>query len=124
LKKEKYLRYFIFGHIFLMIVLFIMSQVNEIPTKIFLWIMTGFGGGTVFCIEKILNLNNDLKKKSLEFSENIGHVMGLILGIVIINITHNYDSLILTSSLLALITVILMLLYYNSNKINKRRFKL
>ena len=123
LKKEKYLLYFISGHIFLMFVLFAMSQIEYVSIKAFLWIMTGFGGGTVFCIEKILNSNNDLKKKPLEFSENIGHVLGLGLGIAIFNITKNFNSVILTSSVLAFITVVLMLVYHNSNQIKLRRAK-
>jgi len=121
LKKEKFLLYFIGGHVFLMLVLLAMSQIDYVSVKILLWVITGFGGGTVFCIEKLLNSNNDLKKEPLEFSENIGHVLGLALGIVIYNITKNYNSVILSSSILAFFTVVLMLIYNNSNQIKLRR---
>jgi len=108
---------FVAGHIYLALVLIFMSFTNSIEFKILLWIITGFGGGTVYCIEKIYASYNDLNKGALEFSENIGHVLGLTFGILIFNITNSYNMVIISAGTLTIITVMLMILYIKSKQV-------
>lgn len=114
LRKNSYILYFIVGHVFLVLVLLIMSFTTNINLRIFLWIITGFGGGTVFCIEKILKRYNDFNKAALTFSENIGHVLGIASGIGIYLIFKSTNIVIISASIFAAITVVLMIIYLKS----------
>jgi len=45
-----------------------------------LWIITGSGGGTVFCLERINERRHELSKADIGFAENPGHVLGVLAG--------------------------------------------
>ncbi len=112
LKKEKYFRYFITGHLFLTIVLFSLAYNSDNYWSIILWILTGFGGGTVFCIEKINNLTNESTKRDIVFSENIGHIIGVIFGLVVYLFSTKTNYPVYLSSIFAGVTALLMIIYY------------
>ena len=44
------------------------------------WLLTGVGGGTVFCIR---HLSNKYEYINMNLSENIGHILGSIFAIFI-----------------------------------------
>ena len=117
LTKERYIFYLVSGHIYLTFVLLSMALVNSVYLKLTLWILTGLGGGTVFCIEKIFKKINIYNKYSIDTSENYGHVVGLISGILIFNFFKSYEAAIIFSSLCALLTAFLAIRINNKNKI-------
>ena len=45
-----------------------------------LWLLTGLGGGSVFCIKHLAKHYSDL---DMELSENIGHVLGPIVAVLL-----------------------------------------
>lgn len=117
--KRHYIVYFFSGHIFLLLVLVLMGITNNYHYKILLWIITGFGGGTVFCIEKILELKSRLREKASELSENIGHVLGVIVGFCCYAMFKDYDAVIFLSAFLVGITILIMLIYLKLNGIKE-----
>lgn len=44
------------------------------------WLLTGLGGGSVFCIKR---LSNKYSQTSMELSENIGHSIGPAIAIIL-----------------------------------------
>lgn len=109
IKGTKYQYYFIIGHIYLLIVLVLLYLNRGLHAAIFLWIFTGFGGGTVVCLEKIRKQNKLGNKESLELSENIGHILGVIVGLVCYYSFNNVYSPILVSIAAVLCAIGLML---------------
>ncbi|HYE09043.1 MAG TPA: hypothetical protein VEF53_02560 [Patescibacteria group bacterium] len=119
LRKRSYERYFIFGHISLFIILVSMYFLNNLYIKIILWVLTGFGAATVFCIERIFAKNRIQNKHQLDLSENTGHIMGLCSGLLIYNLFHSIDSVIMSAGVYALLTAIMMLRYLKTNTLEE-----
>jgi hypothetical protein len=70
----------------LLMPLFIIFYENNL-IFIIIWILTGLGGGTIFALKKILQVDN---KPDLEFSENIGHVLGVFLSFIMFFIYNSF----------------------------------
>lgn len=76
-------RFFIFGHSLLVVVLLGLYLIPSLGLRFLLWVLTGLGGTTVFCIK---NLKDDWRREpaatgngeSLAVSENTGHVLGTL----------------------------------------------
>ena len=66
------------GHIGVSLLLLSMSLVTRLPLFITLWVMTGFGGGTVYTISARAKSAMCYDKSSMTISENIGHTLGLL----------------------------------------------
>ncbi len=70
-------------HSFLAICMLMMAlaslQENYLLVLLF-WLLTGLGGGSVFCIK---NLSNRYSQINMELSENIGHSIGPVIAIVL-----------------------------------------
>lgn len=113
LQKDTYAKYFIIGHSFLTLTLICMFLFRANPLIILFWILTGFGGGTVFCIGKINNSKEFCAKIDLTFSENIGHILGVIGGGLSFIITNNIYSPIIFSSVCAILAMSGMLFCKN-----------
>jgi hypothetical protein len=118
-KGNNYSIYLICGHIFLVILLIAMSLCNSDLTRIFLWVLTGFGGGTVFCIKEILTQHNKYDNHLLETSENYGHVFGVIASIILYAIFRNVNVPIFFASICAMLTVLLAFLLRLNTKGDK-----
>jgi hypothetical protein len=75
---------------------------------VFLWFLTGFGGGTVF----VLRLREKAESKSLRLDawENIGHVFGLALGAILVYCLH-MEAALLAAAAVACGTAALMVLH-------------
>jgi hypothetical protein len=97
-------------------------QVLSFPLKLILWILTGFGGGTVFCIEGIFKKYDIRDKLSIDISENYGHILGLVAGIVIFNVFKVYEAPIIFSALRALSVALLTINFaFKSTKESESR---
>lgn len=92
----KYKTVFFVGHSFLAICLGLMTwMANAGFAKgvLFCWLFTGFGGGTVFCIK---HLSSKYEQINMDLSENIGHVMGPALAILICFYAPDIEITVLT----------------------------
>lgn len=113
LKKSTYYKYLCIGHIWLAgILITIVLNIDNIYAITILWILTGFGGGTVFCINKINKCKDNTSELSMSFSENIGHVLGVAIGLLIFIVTKSMIYPVILSSIFAIMTVILISYYY------------
>ena len=119
LRGNMFQKYLIIGHIFLTIVLFSLAQSSNATILIILWILTGFGGGTVFCIEKLNHITNECRKSDIVFSENIGHIIGVLLGMLAYLLSYNIKLPIYLSSAFASLTAMLMII--NSSTVFKKQ---
>lgn len=104
LRKEIYAKYFIAGHSFLTLTLICMYIFNNNLITVF-WILTGFGGGTVFCIGKLNDIKKFCAKDDLTFSENIGHILGVLGGAASYVITDNIYAPIIFSAACAILAM-------------------
>lgn len=68
---------FIGGHLFLTIVLVLLTLMSAAPwVSVALWILSGFGGGTVYCLA-LLHKRERLPHTNLERAEDAGHLLGV-----------------------------------------------
>ena len=112
-------KYFICGHVFLTIVLFVLAINYDTTLSAILWILTGFGGGTVFCIKELNTKLGLCSSNDIVFSENIGHILGALMGMVSYYSFESYMAPIIFSMICALSAVIGMsfLLYRGGKEI-------
>lgn len=74
-------RVFIIGHLSLAAALMLMSMTATSPwMALAFWIMSGFGGGTVYCLT-LLHKHEGLTHDRLERAEDIGHLLGVAVAI-------------------------------------------
>ena len=121
LRGKQYLTYLVCGHVFLALILTVMALCESDLIKVFLWILTGFGGGTVFCIKEILKQHGKYDNYALETSENFGHVIGVIACICVYTVFKNTDATILFASACAALTVILVF-YFRLNGMKETNY--
>lgn len=75
---------FIIGHVYVAVTLIGLSFFSKIwYLAVAMWILTGFGGGTVFCLSE-LNKNFGLSKEQLVKYEDIGHIGGVALAVTLV----------------------------------------
>lgn len=88
-------RMFFIGHGFLALVMAglgaAFSLGNTIAVMVF-WMLTGLGGGTVFCIK---HLTRRYETMDMTFSENLGHTLGPLTAILAINVLTGQETVIL-----------------------------
>ncbi len=75
---------FLVGHVSLTILLLVMATV--LPgtwATIGLWLASGLGGGTVYCIS-ILHRRACLAHRRLELAEDIGHLLGVLISLAVV----------------------------------------
>ena len=95
------------GHTFLMLILLLLPNVS---LKVFipLWILAGFGGGTVFAISALCSQTSTYKKENLTFTENIGHFVGTATSVTWISLfPQNVRHISYLSALCVLIVLLL-----------------
>lgn len=115
LRGQHYVQYFVLGHTWLALVLVLLGLSTNGLIATLLWILTGFGGGTVFCLEKINEQTHHSSKEALTFSENIGHILGVGLGMVAYQITQNTQIPVFCAACCAAVAMICMLFYTARN---------
>ena len=69
-------RYLFIGHTFLLLILLLLPMARSTVSFAVLWILTGFGGGTVFAITALFRESPDYHQDILNYTENIGHFAG------------------------------------------------
>jgi len=96
-------RVLVYGHLFLTGVLSILA-LNVVPGLTgWLWILTGLGGGTVYCIHRLGE-----SKDEHERSEEAGHMVGPFLGLTLIAETAKSHVPVAAAALLALLVAALV----------------
>lgn len=113
---KKYYTYLINGHVFLVLVISGIALTTFVPLKIVLWVLTGFGGGTVFCIKEILKSKRGYDYHALESSENYGHVLGVFCSIILYVLFFTLNASIYFAAFCAAGTALLAIISYK-NKI-------
>jgi hypothetical protein len=79
------------------------SGYENLPILLATWFLTGFGGGTVFGIRRLsVEWPPFHTSSDLDMWENVGHVLGVALGIGVVAFFSKVDSLFITGAVLAL----------------------
>lgn len=99
---------FLIGHTFLAFVLILMWAFQPSPfASLVFWILSGFGGGSVYCIT-LMHRSESLDHSRLENSEDLGHLLGVVLAIGLVSFSGEVSVLPLAGGLLAIATALLM----------------
>lgn len=70
-----------------------------------LWVLTGFGGGNVFCIKKALEKKVKYEKSVWSFSEQIGHICGVLSALILSLVSDKVEYSMIVAVVFALLTV-------------------
>lgn len=107
LKWEKWFMIAVFAHVFNALVLLGMLLFFNfnIGISIGLWVLTGFGGGNVFCIKKALASTVIYDKNVWSFSEQIGHILGVITALILTVLSIPGEYTMVAAVVYALLTV-------------------
>lgn len=106
------LRVLIAGHLGVAGVLIVMANLigHNLAFILLAWFLSGFGGGTVFCIRRLAKRwGKQDKTGDMDLWENIGHVAGVAIAASLIIVTNQITALFLAASIFALSTVIIVL---------------
>ncbi len=71
------------GHAAISVLLIVMCSFISKPFFIWLWLITGFGGGVVYTISARAKSTGSFHKDSMTVSENIGHTAGLVSAVIV-----------------------------------------
>ncbi|MGV3727462.1 hypothetical protein [Hydrogenophaga sp.] len=103
---------FVAGHSLLAVCLFGMSWAGESWVAVALWVLTGIGGGTVYCLTSISE-KAGLSSDQIENAEDIGHVGGLVLAIaLVVGVRGGVSDLTLAGACLAAVAAMMLLGLY------------
>lgn len=107
-RSKKYIHVLIAGHILVALSLTVLGFFySSLPLVVISWFFSGLGGGTVFCITRINKLLVLKSHTEIEFWEDIGHVTGVTLSIILaIFLISNPFRVFYVSALLAIITAL------------------
>ena len=109
-RGEKYSRILVVGHIIIISSLFSIYILRSLSFVLVFWVTTGFGGGTVYCIEKMLKKKRNQKEINLELHENIGHFLGILIVSFVFAITKMLFLPFIFGAINALAVIMLVLL--------------
>ncbi len=118
-KNINYYKLLILGHIIVIFSLVCMYLYRSISILIIFWFITGFGGGTVFTIKKMIGRYKEHEKFDLEFHENIGHFLGVLITSILFLFTKFLFIPFILGALFALSVIIIIfieMLRLNSNE--------
>jgi hypothetical protein len=76
-RAKDFRKVFLFGHSLLVILLAALYFAPSTEIKIILYLLTGIGGTTEFCIGKLAKKWDLYSEDAQNFSENFGHVFGV-----------------------------------------------
>ncbi len=102
----------IIAHFLLAITLLLLGifHENSIWTSL-LWIITGFFGGTVYILKNYLKVNCNISKDHIDYVEDIGHAMGVLISLIIFYVTNSLIYPIFMAAIFAVITSLQLLIY-------------
>jgi hypothetical protein len=116
LKKDTYVKYYIISHVYLLAILLFMGIYHQSFILIILWILTGFGGGTGYCIEKIDLLDSNANSSDMIFIGNMGHILGVITGMLVFYVHNAMQSTLYLGAAFTLFATVMMAHYsFKSN---------
>lgn len=67
------------------------------------WFATGFGGGTVYCLRE-LRKRSVTDESDMDFGENLGHVIGVLIGIATLSLFKGPEYPFLVAAVVATLT--------------------
>jgi hypothetical protein len=102
---------FFFGHSLLVMLLIGMFLAPSMAMKAVLWVLTGIGGTTEFCLAK-LSLERGGTPDGGTFAENAGHVLGAVLSVVFYAVVGNLLPVVFISAAAASGAIIIMAAVY------------
>jgi len=106
--KQPTIRTLVIGHLLASATLFMIFWFSRSFTYVTLaWFFSGFGGGTVFCLTKLHKQEAD-NESDLDLWENIGHITGLIISLLIILISGRLNNVFLAAGFIAFLTALLL----------------
>lgn len=95
LNITNYKKMFFFCHLFLaacMATIAISAYFCNTTIVLLFWLLTGFGGGSVFCIKYLCKKYESI---NMDFSENIGHFVGPLIAAYFCHMTTEYIFVVL-----------------------------
>ena len=98
---------FFFGHSLLVLLLLGMYFVPSLPLKAALWVLTGLGGTTEFCIARLSRERGGTGDGGI-FAENTGHVLGVALCMAAYALTQELFAVLFVSAAAAGGAIVLM----------------
>lgn len=115
-------RVVVIGHVAVAVVLLLMSQTatghSSIPFM-FLWFLSGFGGGTVFGIRRLAE--PDPQGSSTDTWEDVGHLAGVTVALGVTALGASPTALFTASAVLALITALLIAVMISDDRLENSR---
>lgn len=119
-RKVRYKTVFFLCHTFLagcLGCMAIFAEYHQPYIVLGLWLLTGLGGGSVFCIR---HLSARYENINMDLSENIGHVLGPVLAVLIAVIwPGNEFPILLIASCLSVLLAILFALFIQVKEIRQ-----
>lgn len=101
LRRFDPLRCVVVGHAFAAVMLLGLSMADSSGAVVGLWFFTGLGGGTVFGLRYICELAQD-SNDTIDYWEDVGHVFGAILSVVVVVALGSYQAVFIVAALLAI----------------------
>lgn len=117
LRGFSFRKYFILGHMGLFAILGIMYFNISNNLTVILWICTGLGAGTIFALSEINKQHTPYDKNAMDFAENSGHILGIVLSMILYGISKNIYLPIGGAAFLALLAA--MMLFLKKQDISK-----
>lgn len=114
-KRESWMTFLIAGHVLvagLLIAMNLFINRGNVPLAMLLWVFTGFGGGNVFCIKKTLAPVKEYHNMVWVFSENVGHILGVIVVVAVSILTSRIQDSLIIGVICAALTIAFILITY------------
>ncbi len=109
--QKNLVKVFIIGHLIVTASLVILAlHYQDIFTVLVAWFVSGLGGGTVFCLTR-LNRVAGTVRVAMEPWEDIGHVVGVIVALVVYILSMSLQLIFLTAASAALLAAISIFVY-------------
>jgi len=101
-KQRNHRRLFYYGHWVLLATMLGMFFIPSLAAKAILWILTGFGGATEYCIGALQKERGEYDEYAHCCAENIGHILGVLVYAVAFLLTGNlYITALLSAGFVA-----------------------
>lgn len=112
LNVTNYKKMFFLCHLFLavcMASIAISAYFYDTTMVVLFWLLTGLGGGSVFCIKYLCE---NYESINMDFSENVGHFVGPLIAVFLCHIATEYIFVILPAiSCLFVISALILSIY-------------
>ena len=95
------------GHTFLLVILLLLPNLSN-ELFFFLWILTGFGGGTVFAITALCRYSTTYTREQLVLTENLGHFIGTGFAVIWASVFPQYLPRLSYPAAFCVLTVIVL----------------